>query len=67
MRVLQLQMKLDDRVWDVSFNIKKGADIIIYEEVLNAMSQAMLRVIKKEYFDFSREELVLDCLKKEKA
>ena len=62
MRELRMIMKLDGRTFSIGASIEKGAKLVEYTEVLNAINKAMLRLIKKKYFNFSKSELIADCL-----
>ncbi len=65
MRELRLNMIVDGRTFSVGVQISENAKLEEYEETLNAMNKAMLRSIKKKYFNFSKRDLLLDCLRKE--
>ncbi len=65
MREIKMIMKLDNRTYGVGMIIKKDAKLEEYEVALNAINRAMLRVIKEKYFNFSKKELVGDCLRRE--
>ncbi len=51
MRELKMMLHLDGKVFGIGSAIEKDAKIKDFEEALDEMSTAMLRVIKKEYFN----------------
>ncbi len=63
MRMLKTVMTLDERNFEVNLPIEKKPTLKEYTEALEVIQKAMLRVIKKEYFNFTKRELILDCLK----
>ncbi len=66
MKELRMMMRLDHRAFSVTLPIEENAPLEKYKEVLNAVSRAMLRTIKKKYFGFSEYDLIKDCLQKGK-
>ncbi len=52
MRLLKMRMELDDRIFSMGVPIGENAKLIDYERALQVTSHAMLRLIKREYFDF---------------
>ncbi len=66
MRDLQMTLKLDGKTFGIGLPIEKDAPLVEYEKVLNAINRAMIRLIKKKYFEFSKRDLILDCIRKEK-
>ncbi len=65
MKIIKTVMKLDGKSYYVAMPVEKEETLEDYEKSLEATKRAMLRLIQKKIFNYSKRELILECIKGE--